>query len=286
MDTSSRPLLMRFILTFGKWLGLEAVPQEYLRVIYRMDVYYAARGPGLIRYNRLSEELGPLVYVGPFMGEYVLNDLMTRDNLRVSTRLGLTLRYDPRIAPARAPQLLRMMRPQRESVVESFIHGAAMAVINKYSADQLTQQTLRARIEQELSAVLADDIKFLGFKLVEPERVRLVSVDLPARLVERHELLAQRRLNILGSSEFLPEDLRRALVIEVLERLGQSGGAQTYLSFNEALEGYLLENPTKYARFIEAPSPHNAPRPTETPPAPEPSPPDDPKPRRPRSRLD
>ena len=159
-----------------------------------------------------------------------------------------------------------------------------LAVVNRYTAEQLTQYTFRARLQHEVSGLLAADVRFLGFTVVEPERVRILDVKLPERITERHELNAQRRLNVLASSEFLPDELRRALIIEVLEKIGAPGSGKTQLSFGDALQSVLLDNKA-YTRYIEqAPLPRPI-EPSPTEPESSPTPKDDSKPRLPKSRL-
>jgi hypothetical protein len=280
-----QPFLLRFLLGVGRWAGFAFVPAGHMQVVYRMSLYKGVKGPGLIRYDSfLSETLGPLVFIGADAQEYTFSNLITRDNLTVTMKVSAVLRYDPNDAPARAPQLTRMSQSQRLEVVKGFLHSALLAVVNRYTAEQLTQYSLRARIQHEASGLLAADVRFLGFTVVEPERLRILDVKLPERITERHELNAQRRLNVLASSEFMPDDLRRALIIEVLEKIGAPGGGKTQLSFGDALQSVLLGNQT-YARYIEQAPP---PRPLEPPPAepePPPAPKDDAKPRQPKSRL-
>lgn len=278
-----QPLLLRFLLGVGQWAGFAFVPAGHVQVVYRMGLYKGVKGPGLIRYDSfLSEKLGPLVFIGMEMLEQTFANLITHDNLSVTLNVSAALRYNPSDAPERAPQLTRLPQGQRMDVVKGFLHSALLAVVNRYSAEQLTQYLLRTRLQHEVSGLLAADIRFLGFTVVEPERVRILNVKLPERITERHELNAQRRLNVLASSEFMPDELRRALIIEVLEKIGAPGG-KTQLSFGEALQSVLLDNQA-YTRYIEQappPRPIEPPIDSEAPLAPK----DDSKQRLPKSRL-
>lgn len=279
-----QPLLLRFLLGVGQWAGFAFVPAGHVQVIYRMGLYKGVKGPGLIRYDSfLSEKLGPLVFIGMETLEHTFANLITRDHLTITLKVSAALRYDPNDAPARAPQLTRLPQSQRMDVVKDFLHSALLAVVNRYTAEQLTQYTLRARVQHEVSGLLAADVRFLGFTVVEPERVRILDVRLPERITERHELNAQRRLNVLASSEFMPDELRRALIIEVLEKIGAPGGGKTQLSFGDALQSVLLDNKA-YTRYIEqAPLPHPIEPPAESEASSAPK--DDTKTRLPKSRL-
>ena len=101
---------------------------------------------------------------------------------------------------------------------------------------------MRAQIENAVQEQANQELKFLGLRL--SAKLRILSVELPATLTERHETIAQRRANILASTEFHPEEYRRAMVSEVLERLSQ-GNAESFVNFSEILEAYATEHPAE-----------------------------------------
>src|SRR5262245_21124412 len=148
LNARRQPLLLRFLLAVGQWAGFTFVPAGHVQVIYRMGLYKGVKGPGLIRYDSfLSEKLGPLVFTVMDSQEYTFSNLITSDNLSVTMKVSAALRYNPNDAPARAPQLTRLPQSQRMEVVKDFLHSALSAVVNRYTADQLTQYTLRARLQ-------------------------------------------------------------------------------------------------------------------------------------------
>lgn len=279
-ETIPQPFLLRFMLWAGGPFGYAFAPDQHVRVIYRMGRYKGVGGPGPFTYQKLmSEQLGALVYIGPQTSTFTFNQLLTRDNLALTAQVQIVTRYDPRAAPEFAPNLTAVSTKTRESVVQSYLNSACLSAVNQYTAEHMTQQARHQRIEESITAVFARDVAPLGFALPPGQRVRLLTVTLPPRIAERHEINAQRRLTISALNTMLPEDLRRVLIMEVLENLGKAGG-NAHISFNDVLDKYILEHHETFTPYL--PHPPVTPREAE-PPSPE-IPPDETRPG-PRSRL-
>lgn len=283
-----KPPLLRLILFLGAPFGLAFVPPHYVQVVYRMGKYVGCRGPGLIYRSRLTETLGPLVYIKGQRHEYVFENIVARDVLPVTIRAATSVMYDPAAAPDTASSLTRAPRETYITIAGIYIRWGLLAAANRFNAAELTQADVRTQIENSVHEQTNMELKFLGLKL--SVKLRILSVELPATLTERHETIAQRRANILAGAEFNPAEYRRALVSEVLEKLSE-GGAESFVNFGELLNAYATEHPP------EAGQPASAPRIIEQPPLalkdkgsseveqPTTSPAEEKPPARPKSRL-
>ncbi len=275
------PPLMRFILWVGRPFGVAYVPLHRVQVIYRMGKYAECRGPGLITYNKLTETLGPLVSIEGQIMQYELDDVISRDVVPVKIEAAATVVYDPAYGAELASVLTRLPRETYTSIAGTFLRWALLAIANQYNASELTQHAVRSQIEEAVREKANEELAYLGLQLVG--KVRLMRVELPARLADRHETLAQRRANILAGAEFHPSEYRRALVSEVIETLGRRGESEAFLNFNEMLENVAEENRPSLPpppNFIEVP-PESA---DSKAPPPPPPPPAEPAPQRPRPR--
>lgn len=235
-----KPPLLRLILFVGQPFGMAFVPQHHVQVVYRMGKYAGCRGPGLIYHSRMTETLGPLVLTKGQRHEYVFENIIARDVLPVTLHVATSVSYDPAAAPELASSLTQAPRESYLSIGGVYIRWALLAAANRFNASELTQADVRAQIEQVVQEQANQELKFLGLKL--SARLRILSVELPATLTERHETIAQRRASILAGTEFHPAEYRRALVSEVLERLS-AGNAESFVNFSEMLEAYASEHP-------------------------------------------
>lgn len=286
------PPLLRFILWVGKPMGVAYVPIHHLQVVYRMGKYAGCKGPGLITYNRLTETLGPLVAVAAQTYDYEFDQIVSRDVLPVKMRLAAIVEYDPSTCdPELASILTRMPKQSYITIAGTFLRWALLAMANQYNASELTQQAVRAQIEDAAQIKVNDELAYLGLRL--SGKLRILAVELPARLADRHETIAQRRASILAGAEFHPAEYRRALVSEVIETMGRRGESEAFMNFNEMLESVAEENRAALPpppNIIEVPDENAAsrpaPPPAEPPPSrPEPRPPQPRPGRRPKSRL-
>ena len=235
------PPLMRFILWVGRPMGVTYVPLHHAQVIYRMGKYAGTKGPGLIYYNKLTETLGPMVSIEGQMKEYELDNIVSLDVVPVKMNVAGVISYDPAAsAPELASVLTRLPREAFTSIAGTFVRWALLSIANRYNASELTQHAVQAQVEQAVLEKVNEELAYLGLRV--EGKLRLTRVELPARLADRHETIAQRRANILAGTEFHPAEYRRALVAEVIETLGKRGESEAFLNFNEMLESVVSEN--------------------------------------------
>ena len=285
------PPLLRFILWIGRPLGIAFVPQNHVQVLYRMGKYAGCVGNGLIYYNRFTESLGPMVDISGQVKEFVLDNVISRDVLPVKMEVSATIIYDPKAGHEMAAILTRIPRDVYASIAGSYIRWALLATANQYNAEELAQYEVRTQIENAVRERVNEEMKYLG--LMIQGKLRITRVELPSSLTDRHEIIAQRRANILAGTEFHPAEYRRALVSEVLEQLGDHGSGDSFVNFGEMLEAYATEHTSelpRHPRIIEVPpaledkGPPTPPGPADEP-QPRPRRDDRPPPNRPKSRL-
>lgn len=233
------PPLLRLLLFLGRPLGLTFVPQHNVQVINRMGKYAGVKGPGLMYYNRFTETLGPLVFIGGQIREYELDNIIARDVLPVTMHVSATVAYDPALGAQLASVLTRIPREAYVGIAGTYIRWGLLAAANEFTATELTRHDVRAQLEHAVRERANAELEFLGLKIMG--KLRITRVQLPATLTERHETIAQRRANILSGGDFHPVEYRRALVSEVIEHLARGGGAESFLNFGEMLDNYAAE---------------------------------------------
>ena len=233
------PPLLRLLLFLGRPMGLTFVPQHNVQVINRMGKYAGVKGPGLMYYNKFTETLGPLVFIGGQIREYELDNIIARDVLPVTMHVSGTIAYDPAMGQELASVLTRIPREAYVGIAGTYIRWGLLAAANAFTATELTRQDVRAQIENAVRDRANAELAFLGIKIMG--KLRITRVTLPATLAERHETIAQRRANILSGADFHPVEYRRALVSEVIEHLARSGGAESFLNFGEMLDSFAAE---------------------------------------------
>ena len=231
------PLLLRLKLSVGKPLGFFFVKENHVQAIYREGLYWDARGPGLVRYDWWAETLGPLVYTSGQFAEYTLKNMFTRDILPVAIKLQAIVAYNPAGTKREIARILTTLpRPTLKNVAEPYLRWALMEAVNRYDATQLTQHDILAQIADGLAPKVTGDMRFLGLQIAA--KVKILEVQLPPVLGERQEMIAQRRSTLQANAGVDPTEMRRALVTEVLERMGREGIGESLVNFGEFLDSY------------------------------------------------
>ncbi len=259
------PPKLRLKLWLGKSFGYLFVPERYVQVIYRMGQYHEVRGPGVVRYDDWTETLGPLIFTGARNAQFDFSGIISRDNLPVSMRVNALLFYDPRNSESSiASSVTRLPDAALTGIAEKYFLWLLSSIANRYAATELVRADVRAQIEHELRQGLIERMGFFG--LTPGRQIKILSVELPKTLAERNEQLAQRRANILAGLEFEPEDSRRALVTEVIERMGELKPGDSFVNFGEMFEAFVAQNPlpARRTKIVDQPPPPRVDPPAET----------------------
>jgi hypothetical protein len=228
--------------TFALGYKFEFVPDEHVQVIYREGHYWGVRGPGIIRWNRWNEKPGPLVYTGNQVREFTFTDVITHDVLPVTVRLRAVVRYHPKDTLKELARVLtHQSREAYLSIAETYLRKGLMSAVNRYNATEITHHNVTSLIEEYLFQAFPEDMGFLGLSLTG--KPRILNVELPRTLAERHERIAQRQALIAatGGKETDPIAIRQALVIEFLENLDKGGKAESLINFNQMFDAFIAE---------------------------------------------
>lgn len=250
------PPWLRFKLWLGKPFGYFFVPERHVQVIYRMSQYHDVRGPGIARYNGLTETRGPLISIGARATDFAFTGIISRDKLPMTMRLHTLLFYNPRNSELSiASTLTRLPSTAFSGIAENYFRWVLLRVANHYTAAELMQADVWTQIEQELYEGLVREMGFLG--LVPGRQIQILDITLPKTMAERQEQLAQRRANILAGLEYEPEDIRRALVTEVIERMGELPAGDSFVNFGDMLESFVAstQSPVRQTKIVDQPPP-------------------------------
>jgi hypothetical protein len=240
------PTLMRWFMPIAKMMGYVWVPEEHVQVIYKWTRYDGVRKPnrfGLIKYSGLTETLGAQISTGPKMKRYTIEGLITRDILPVTILIHAPVRFDPELKGA-LPSVVRILigLPQAiyPEIADTYFRWVLQSLVSRYNATELMLNEVRVQIENETQAGVAKEMVFLG---LEPAgRPRILDIQIPPSLSDRHQIIAQRRANVLAGTEFHPIEFRRALMTEFIESLVEKGVGESIINFQEMFEAYAREH--------------------------------------------
>jgi hypothetical protein len=236
---SSFPTLLRIIVFFGKLFGYIWIPEQHVRVIYKMSRYAGARAPnrwGLIPFSDFTETLGPQIYIGGNIRDFTFNNILTKDIIPVTLHVNAIVSYDPRRAPDIARVLTKYPPETSVGIAQSYLQWVLLGTISKYDSPQLAQANIKVQIEAEVTGAVNKEMEFLGIQV--HDHAHIMGVELPTRVMQRHEELAQQRASILAARQVDSTELRSTWLMNALEKAAGSGSGGFFVNFNELLQSY------------------------------------------------
>jgi len=228
---NSPPPLFRFLEWLGKPFGYYYVPENYARLIRRMEQYHHVhRGPGFRHVNTLIETLGPLVKTGVESFGYVFDNLPTRDGLQLGLRFAINYTFDPeKTKLTTAAKFANMPRDVFCEIIANRMRRALLSILAVYSAEEVSRGQAFDNIEKQLLENANQLLTFLGIVISSALALQVIP---PEKLRARFEGVAQRRINIEATRDYQSSEVNRALAAELIEGLAEHGVAADHASFN------------------------------------------------------
>ncbi|HLF28579.1 MAG TPA: SPFH domain-containing protein [Anaerolineae bacterium] len=267
------PLAYRLSRALGRPLGLRWVGDNQLAIIYQMEQYHAAKGPGFFWINPFTQTVQATISIAPDFISNPIPNIQTRDALQLGLSIALAYTFDPRRVPReRAAQFVKWPLEVRRAIVTDNSQRALQAIVPQFYAEQICRGQVFAQLEQEFISTLSQRLQMLG---LEPIFAMVLKVVVPDALKNRFEAIVQRSINVDDISHYEHYELTQAMRTEMIETLRHMGGGKQYIDLPDLKE---MAPPQGTGR----PQPRRITPPA--PPAPE-EPPADTKPKRPKSRL-
>lgn len=223
-----KPPAYRFLLRFGRPLGLRWVGDYELGIIFRLERYYDVRGPGFFWINPLTERIQSVTSIAPDFVSTPIPAIQTKDALQIGFSLALAYLCDPRaVSRERAAMVVKWSREIRRAIVTDNVQRAFQAVVPKFYAEQICRGEVFKPLEDGVLQVLTERLETLALK---PMFGMVREVTVPLVLQSRFEAVVQRQVNIDAISQYEPYELSQAMRTEALEAIKAMGGGKQYLN--------------------------------------------------------
>lgn len=236
--TPTPPPLFRFLLWIGKPFGLYYVPENYVRLVRRMEQYHRVeRGPGFFRHNTFTETLGPQIKVGVEAFSTQFDGLPAKDGLQVGLRLALNYEFAPeKISKlTTVAKLGGLSRDIFCEIVSNRVRRSLLSILPAYTAEEVCRGQMFDNIEKQLVINTNALLEPLGISISGP---LVLQVTPPDTLRSRFEGVAQRRINVESLREHRTTDVGRALAAELIEGLSTHGAGEQLVSLGDLLNVY------------------------------------------------
>lgn len=257
-------------------------PDFTVYAIYHGDNFSDIRGPGYFNINPLTERVGESISTKPRAFPLLIENLMTRDPLRIALAGKVSFTFDPREGDVTAiARLVKIPDPELTNTLgqalQELIFKTVRVRVNEFDFEEIQRAARLAELE-EIALASLGGMAILNTFGIRNVGVLLTHAVLPPEIETRLTEAAQRRYNAQVTREIEQPDLLRSLIVELVEKASRGGNVEQLFSFTEAVNTLRQVEAAREPRAIHAPPPETIdgeivkPAPEEPAPPPPPTP--------------
>lgn len=244
---------MKWLLrVLGNVVGIHFAPDNHVVPVLRWERYHRVRGPGFFWIVPLMERTLPPVKTSLYVGNFVFEEVLSRDNIPFRVQMTLLFTFDPRSAVQNAvATLVRADDKLFLHIVKDYTNQGLRRLAAKFEAEELGRGPAMSIIEQTLTRSLIAEMRALG--LVPLRRGGVIIKEIIAPEMFKRAMLNARRL----------ESTLRALAPYPARHLVEQAIQAEFVTGLEYLEGDLtlmpIMSPSEAAYLPHALNPYQSP---------------------------
>lgn len=188
----------RLISMLGRPFGLRFAPDNHVLPVLRLGQYHRVGGPGFFRIVPLLERTMPPVKTSLHVGDFVFEDVLSRENIPLRVRLTVLFTFNPAAAPKSAAAVLVRGGDQLlQIIIRDYASQGLRHLVSRFKAEELSGGIARSIIERDLTHFLSAEMRTLGIaplrqgglllkEMIGPEKFTLAMLN-----VKRYEATLQ-----------------------------------------------------------------------------------------------
>lgn len=205
--------LMRIL---GSLVGIHFAPDNHVVPVLRLGRYHRVKGPGFFWINPLIERALPPVKTSIHVGNFVFEEVLSKDNIPFSIKMTVLFTFDPAAAvKSAAAVLVRAGDDLLQIIVKDYTNQGLRRLVAKFDAEELCGQIAMSTIERNLARFLAAEMRALGLAPLKRGGVLIKETIAPEKF--KRGLLNAKRL------EAILQALTRYPVGDLIQQAIQAG---------------------------------------------------------------
>jgi hypothetical protein len=202
------------IAMLGRIVGIYFAPDNYVIPILRWERYHRVEGPGFFWIIPLVERTLPAVKTSLYVGNFVFEEVPSKDNILFRVQLTVLFTFNPAAAlKSAAAQLVQGGNHLLQLIVQDYTNQSLRRLASRFEAEKLCAEETMATIEQALAKSLTAEMRPLGLAPLATGGI-LIKETVPP------EKFKQTMLDV-RHSEVILEFLRCYPVPELVQLLNQ-----------------------------------------------------------------
>jgi hypothetical protein len=232
-------------------------PDYTVCVIYHGDNFSDIRGPGYFSLNPFTERIGETISTKPRAYPLQIENLMTRDPIRITLAGKVSFTFDPREGDVTT--IARLVKIPEAALtnalgetLQELIFKALRARVSELGFEEMQNGASLAQMEETTVNALGamEALQTIGIRDV---RVLFTHAILPPEIETRLNEAAQRRYNARVTREIEQPDLLRSLIVELVEKASRGGSVEQLFNFTEAVNTLRQMEVARDSRAMPAP---------------------------------
>lgn len=152
----------------GKLIGIHFAPDNHVIPILHLGRYHRVRGPGYFWIIPLLQQTLPPVKTSLYVGKFVFEEVLSQENIPFKIKMTVLFSFNPALALKNAAaQLVRGGEGLLQTIVSDFTDRRLRRLVATFRAEELSADTVIAKIEAGLVHYLNYEMSSLGLKLLK-----------------------------------------------------------------------------------------------------------------------
>lgn len=206
--------MKRLFAFLGGIIGLHFAPDNHVVPVLRLGRYHRVEGPGFFWIMSLIERTLPPVKTSIYVGNFVFEEVLSRDNIPFTIHLTILFTFNPNTADKNAAAVLvRGGDSLLQIIVKDYTNQGLRRLVSRYKADALCAGSTMSSIERTLTHFLRAQMRVLGIAPLKRGGLIIKETIAP-------EKFKRTMLNV-NQQETTLEVLRSYPVVELVQMLNQ-----------------------------------------------------------------
>jgi hypothetical protein len=158
-------MMSKLLTLLGKIFGIYFAPDNYVIPVVRLGRYHRVKGPGFCWIMPLLERALPPVKTSLHVGNFVFEEVLSRDNIPFKVQITVLFTFDPASAhQAAAAQLVRGGDGLLQVIVRDFTNRRIRRLIATFEAEEISREEVISRVEEGMVQYLKHEMSNLGLE--------------------------------------------------------------------------------------------------------------------------
>jgi hypothetical protein len=217
--------------SFGKFIGIRFAPDNQIVPVLRWKRFNRIQKGGYFWINPLVEETLLPISVGLQVGNFILGEVLSADNIPFTVKLTVLFQFDPGLPTTQVlAQVVRLPTSRLHDIVEDYTSQGLRRLASTFTAEELGGKTAVSQIERSLCRFLKAQLHVLGLVPLRQGGILVKEVIAPEKFRQAMLHVHQHQATLQMLSNYPEQLIEQAIRTDFLTGLEEHSGNLTLFS--------------------------------------------------------